>query len=241
MLIASAAFKRDVKIPESTDGDKGFALVELFTSEGCSSCPPADELVGRIQKESPDKPVYILAYHVTYWDHQGWKDSFSDADYTERQKKYAGWLHLETVYTPQIVLNGRTEFVGSDKGALLRGINAGLQETPTHTLAISSKVKNGEVVVEYQTSGSLNQTDLVIALVQKAGQSNVRAGENAGRRLDHVQIVRKLTTERLRADSGKMRISLPKDYLGKEWELIGFIQHETDGRILSASRAPLVQ
>src|SRR5882757_10188754 len=92
----------------------GFAVVELFTSEGCSSCPSADALVAAVQKENKDQPVYILAFHVDYWDRLGWKDAFSDAAYSDRQRAYASWLRLSSIYTPQVVVNGRKEFVGSD-------------------------------------------------------------------------------------------------------------------------------
>jgi hypothetical protein len=86
---------------------KGFAVVELFTSEGCSSCPPADDLVAKIQKENNDQPVYILAFHVDYWNNLGWKDSFSSSAFSKRQNQYADWLNLRSVYTPQVIVNGR--------------------------------------------------------------------------------------------------------------------------------------
>src|SRR4051794_1074580 len=103
-IIVSAAFtncKNTAKGNSKTpifEGN-GFALVELFTSEGCSSCPPADELVAKVQKEVGDKAIYILAYHVDYWDRLGWKDAFSSADYTKRQNEYAHWLNLPQIYT----------------------------------------------------------------------------------------------------------------------------------------------
>jgi hypothetical protein len=87
--------------------------------EGCSSCPPADELIDRIQKDNDNKQIYIMAFHVDYWDHQGWKDRFSDPEFSKRQRQYANWLNLQTVYTPQIVVNGATEHVGSDQDAIL--------------------------------------------------------------------------------------------------------------------------
>src|SRR5580704_5223589 len=91
----------NARLLNKVNGDnKGFAVVELFTSEGCSSCPPADELVAKIEKESKDKPVYILAYHVDYWNRLGWKDVFSSAEYSKRQNEYAGYLHLQQIYTP---------------------------------------------------------------------------------------------------------------------------------------------
>src|SRR5580693_8460725 len=113
---------------------KGFAVVELFTSEGCSSCPPADQLVARIQQEEKDLPVYILAFHVDYWDRLGWKDAFSDARYTQRQNHYASWLNLQSVYTPQIIVNGRKEFVGSQENILRSAIQSGLDQSPAAQL-----------------------------------------------------------------------------------------------------------
>src|SRR6476619_4430550 len=117
--VVSFAFKKFIFGKQPTtqlanEKEPGFAVVELFTSEGCSSCPPADNLLARIQKEDMDKQVYLLAYHVDYWDRQGWKDRFSDAAFTQHQQQYAEWLHLNSVYTPQMVVNGKEEFVGSN-------------------------------------------------------------------------------------------------------------------------------
>src|ERR1700709_1958776 len=103
---------------KSMNGNDGFAVVELFTSEGCSSCPAADDVVAKVQNENNDKPVYILAYHVDYWNRLGWKDVFSDAAYSKRQNQYAAWLNLESIYTPQVVVNGNKEFVGSQESTL---------------------------------------------------------------------------------------------------------------------------
>src|SRR5579859_6695441 len=114
---------------------KGFAVVELFTSEGCSSCPAADALVATVQKEDKDLPVYILSFHVDYWDRLGWKDAFSDAAYSDRQREYARWLRLSSVYTPQVVVNGHQEFVGSDAVKLREAISNGLQATPKASLS----------------------------------------------------------------------------------------------------------
>lgn len=229
--------KKEMTIPQ--EDNKGFALVELFTSEGCSSCPAADELVAKIQKDNPNRQIYILAYHVDYWDHQGWKDSYSDAEYTKRQSRYAEWLNLQTIYTPQIVTNGKTELVGSNEHALRASISTGLKETPAQTLNLNSTLKNGQINVRYETGGFQKQSELTIALVQKSGQSQVKAGENAGRNLTHVQIVRKLAVETLRANTGELSLAQPKDYNEHEWELIGFVQNKTNGTILSAARSEL--
>src|ERR1700749_4412386 len=110
-------------------GTKGFAVVELFTSEGCSSCPDADALIARVQQQDKDLPVYVLAYHVDYWNRLGWKDAFSDAAYTDRQKRYASWLKLTSIYTPQVVVNWQTQFVGSEGVTLANSIKTALQQT----------------------------------------------------------------------------------------------------------------
>jgi hypothetical protein len=245
MVIVLVAFKNfrgknDMKIPDQQGNAKGFAVVELFTSEGCSSCPPADELVARVQNDNPLNRVYILAYHVDYWDHQGWKDKFDDPEYSKRQTEYSCWFHLQSIYTPQIVVNGITEFVGSDRSALLQAITAGLKEVPADTLAIKAYQEKGQLSVGYQTNTPLEQSALVITLIQKSGQSIVRAGENAGLTLQHVQIVRKFLTKTLHATNGKISFVLPEDYKMNDWELIAFVQNKMTGSILTAAKAELV-
>ena len=108
----------------------GFALIELFTSEGCSSCPAADAILEEVQKKYIDKNVLIVGYHVDYWDKLGWKDVFSDASFTQRQEYYSTIFHLNSIYTPQVVVNGKTEFVGSNKEKLISSIEEQLNEKP---------------------------------------------------------------------------------------------------------------
>src|SRR5215217_9668299 len=95
-------------------------LVELFTSEGCNSCPPADLLLETLLQEQPIKGVYVvpLSEHVTYWDHQGWKDPFDSAQFTNRQQQYGLRFNLDSIYTPQLIVDGAHEFIGSDKRAI---------------------------------------------------------------------------------------------------------------------------
>ncbi|MBB5634426.1 hypothetical protein HDE68_000311 [Pedobacter cryoconitis] len=216
--------------------NKGFAVIELFTSEGCSSCPPADDLVAKIQQENKDKQIYILAFHVDYWDRQGWKDVFSDASYTKRQRQYAGSLNLATIYTPQIVVNGKTEFVGSDERALLNAISGGLNTEPAGTLTLEAKAENNHLSVNYQAAVT-KHSDLVLAMVQKSAQSKVKAGENSGATLSHVQIVRKMVIQAIGADGkGKINMTLPLGFNAAGWELIGIVQSKTDGAILAAAK-----
>jgi len=225
--------KADAKV----DG-KGFAVLELFTSEGCSSCPPADELLAKIQKEGQGKDVYVLAYHVDYWNRQGWKDVFSSADFSNRQIQY-GRLFGSQIYTPQVIVNGKTEFVGSDETALRQAISNELTSKPNATLVLQAS-KDGEMLkVQYQSAGAIKGTSLVLALVQKSAQSKVERGENAGRTLSHVQIVRKLQSDPLTTGTGTSKINLPKGFNAQDWEVLGLVQNQTSGEILAAAKASL--
>jgi len=241
--IASTAFIKAklFKKPGTVTGDnKGFAVVELYTSEGCSSCPPADELVAKIEKESKDKPVYILAYHVDYWNRLGWKDQFSSADFTKRQNNYAAYLHLQSVYTPQIIVNGKTEFVGSEEGTLRNAIKTNLQNSAAARLGLNIvSIEQGEAVLKYTTEGNDKNTLLLVAVLQKSAVSKVGGGENSGRTLAHVQIVRKLQSIALSSASGQANITLPKGFDAQNWEIVGFLQNKTNGAITGAARAAI--
>jgi hypothetical protein len=216
---------------------KGFALIELFTSEGCSSCPPADELVAKIQKESADKPVYILAFHVDYWNRLGWKDQFSSAEFSKRQNDYANYLNLNSVYTPQIVVNGRTEFVGSEEGTLRNAIRTNLQKASPAQLVLNvSAIDATHADFKYTTEGADKNTVLQVAVLQKNAQTKVLRGENGGHTLSHVQIVRKLQEVGLNGNSGIANITLPRGFDTKNWEIIGFLQNTTNGAVIAANK-----
>jgi hypothetical protein len=216
----------------------GFALVELYTSEGCSSCPPADALVAKIEKESADKPVYILAYHVDYWDHLGWKDQFSSADYSKRQRDYAHYLKTDGVYTPQIVVNGNTEFVGSEEAKLRNAISTNLQNTPSIKISLDATgINPKQATLKYNISNADKNSILQVAVVEKSATSKVAAGENSGRTLAHVQIVRKLQQVNLRVDAGYVDVALPEGFNSKTWEMIGFVQNKSNGAVTGAARA----
>ncbi|WP_295675892.1 thioredoxin family protein [uncultured Mucilaginibacter sp.] len=218
--------------------DKGFAVVELFTSEGCSSCPPADALVAKIEKEDKDLPVYILAYHVDYWNRLGWKDGFSSADYSKRQNEYAGYLHLQQIYTPQIIVNGKTEFVGSEESTLRNAIKTNLQAASPAQLSLGiSAIEKGQAAIKYSAEGTDKNTVLLIAVLEKSAQTKVERGENGGRTLSHIQIVRKLQKVVLNAKNGEVNVSLPNGYDANGWEIIGVLQNTLTGAITGAAKA----
>jgi hypothetical protein len=243
--LSLAAFIGHEKIPAKkviakTDEGKGFAVLELFTSEGCSSCPPADELLARIQKETQRKAVYVLVYHVDYWDRQGWKDAFSSAEFSNRQMQYSHWLSVSPVYTPQVVINGKAEFVGSNESAIRQAISGQLAASPNATLALQIHPDKEKLTMQYQVSNAVEGSRLLIVLLQKTAQSKVSRGENAGRTLSHVQIVREWQSEPLNpGGKGSSALVLPKDFNVQHWDVVGLVQDQRHGEILAAAKVDL--
>ncbi|MDP9079808.1 MAG: DUF1223 domain-containing protein [Bacteroidota bacterium] len=240
VALASVAFINNRNIRKPIADNKGFAVIELFTSEGCSSCPPADALVAKIQQESKDKPVYILAYHVDYWDRLGWKDQFSSADFSKRQYEYTTYLKTQGPYTPQIVVNGKTEFVGSQEGTLRDAIGKALKKNSDTQVSLNvAAINSKQAELKYTMSGGDKNTVLEVAAVEKAATSKVASGENGGRTLSHVQIVRSLQQVALTDAAGSATILLPAGFDAKSWEIIGFLQNRKSGAITGATKATL--
>lgn len=223
---------------KANPADKGFAVVELFTSEGCSSCPPADALIAKVQRESAGKSIYILAYHVDYWNRLGWKDAFSDAAYSQRQRGYSQRLKSE-VYTPQAIVNGRTEFVGSEENSLRKAMENGLQKVSKTEIALKGMKTTGKMIeLQYSVDGETKNTSLLVALVEKNATSKIERGENAGRTVAHVQIVRKLQVVNLSGHGNWIvAIPAPSDFNNENWETIAFAQNNSNGEITGAVRS----
>lgn len=222
---------------QSNPDKKGFALLELYTSEGCSSCPPADELLGKIQNELKDKNVYVLSYHVDYWDKQGWKDIFSNADYTKRQYDYAKYMGKDPIYTPQVIINGKIDYIGSQETSLRNGIKSALSKPASTNLSLEASQNANSLAVNYNVEGTSKNSRLLIAVVQKEAKSNVKRGENAHRVLSHYQIVRNLQSVDLnKAKKGTTSVHLPKNYNAQDFEIVGFVQDMNSGAILEVKR-----
>ena len=221
---------RGVKAPET-----GFAVVELFTSEGCSSCPAADQLVEKIGEENKGKRVYIASYHVDYWDRLGWKDRFSKPGYSAYQYAYAKQFHLNSVYTPQIVLNGQSQFVGSN-GILLRSsISNKLNSRESAHLELS-KLDGGPSVckVHYLLQEASPSAVLTFVLLQEKAVVNIERGENSGKTLTHTNIVHEVKALPPGNTSGDFSISIPEG-IRNQWELLCYVKSST-GEILTAQR-----
>jgi len=214
--------------------NQGFAVVELFTSEGCSSCPPADKLLGRINGDFNGQPVYVLSFHVDYWDKYGWKDRFSKEQFTTRQKMYDSTLHSDT-YTPQAVINGEKEAVGSDEKSLMQFIHSMLQANiKDKNLQFDLTIKKGKLFVAYQTDQARVGDTINVALVQDNVSDRVTAGENKGQEIQHVNVVREFKSERLRKTMGNLTLNIPDDLKAGSLHVIAYTQTRGDLRITSA-------
>jgi len=157
-------------------------VVELFTSEGCSSCPPAEAYIGQLSARSDVLP---LAFHVGYWDDLGWPDRFALAQSVDRQNIYARNLHRASVYTPQLVIDGRSDSVDAAGTAISRALT---ERTQTVPLALS--MRDGEILVEVGARRLLPQSDVVLVAYLRHALSAIGRGENAGRKLEEFNIVR---------------------------------------------------
>lgn len=211
-----------------------FALLELFTSEGCSSCPSADRLLPVLAKEDSD--IFVLSFHVDYWDNLGWKDAFSNAAFTERQRKYAAQFGLESIYTPQLVINGEHELVGSDKQKAESYIRQVQNEDPVTSIKINSvKKETKNLELDCRLDGELRNISLLAALVQKHAERKIGAGENRGATLIHTNVVRSFVEKPASAQM-HFNIQMPPDLVDGEWQLILYAQRSSDLKITGATR-----
>ena len=221
-------------------------LVELFTSEGCSSCPPADKLLGVLQTQQPVPGVHIVAMeeHVDYWDRQGWRDRFSSARFTQRQSFYAPRLNFEDSYTPQMVVDGATQFLGSDSAKALSVIaQAAKKEKIRLTLSapvVSGRTVSGSVSAQDRTA-SLPHGDLYAVLIQPSASTEVKGGENGGKQLSHVSIARAFARvgklEDLSRGPVDFKINAPAEADPAGMRLILFAQLSSQGAVRGIAEA----
>jgi len=218
---------------------QGFAVIELFTSEGCSSCPPAEETVAEIQNSYRVKNVLVLSYHVDYWDNSGWKDPYSSADFTQRQQYYAGIFNLNSIYTPQAVVNGKKEFVGSERDKLISETDKALQETAEETIQLNAKETSaGKIDITYSATRKLSADEQVLLLlIQKTASGKIKRGENEGKILQHINIVRDIIYSALPAKTNALL--LPAGLKKEDFFSAALLQNKTSGKIYGLVISPV--
>jgi hypothetical protein len=224
-----------------TYGPRRPILLELFTSEGCSSCPPADRLLDTFDRTQPvfGADLIVLSEHVDYWNRSGWTDPYSSPLFTERQQEYVRRLDLDGAYTPQLVIDGQADVVGNDERAVRAGI---LRAEARLKTAISLRAQRAgpEVKVSFEVGDSMRQADLYLALANDHEQSQVTRGENSGRTLRHVAVVRSLvrvgTLPARGAFAKELAIPL-KNENSQSWRVVAFLQDSGSRQISGVAEA----
>ncbi|MGC2247065.1 MAG: DUF1223 domain-containing protein [Terriglobales bacterium] len=225
-------------------------LVELFTSEGCSSCPPADLMLTKLDQLQPvsGAQVIVLGEHVDYWNHDGWTDKYSSSALTERQNDYGHRFKLNEVYTPEMVVDGETQFNGSDPKAAVHAIEEA-RDKPKVGVRISSVSVEGKAVHLHVDADALpasmgvRKADIFVAVALNSAESQVLRGENKGRDLKHVAVALTVTkvghAEEKGAFNRDVVVKLPSAVEAANLRVIAFVQKSDAGPVLGASLLPV--
>jgi hypothetical protein len=216
-------------------------LVELFTSEGCSDCPPADALLQKIDREQPvsGAEVIVMSEHVDYWDGAGWRDPYSSHEYSERQSAYAEHLRLGGIYTPQMIVDGRFGFIGSNEKRAIQAIQSARQGERAQVSLSSIRWTDSSMIALHVTTGTLpvsvsGPADVFLATADESDQSSVSRGENSGRTLTHVAVLRTLTrvgtADRSSGFSGDAKIWI-RPGNSQNLRIVAIVQEAKAGRV----------
>ncbi len=231
--------------------DRSPVIVELFTSEGCSSCPPVDAVLERLERNQPVPSAQIisLGFHVDYWNQLGWADPFSSAEFSLRQEEYSNAFGGDRVYTPQMVVDGSREFVGEESKAIRSVAEASARPKARIEMALSPRCElSSKLKVSVGPLSNLSKTDapeLLVAITESGLASQVRRGENAGRTLHHTAVVRQLrslgaiqrqTTQDFVAST---QLSVDKAWKPGALQVVAFLQERRSRHILGAAAEPL--
>jgi len=245
LTLLAACRSGSTPIPEARADESAqrAAVVELFTSEGCSSCPPADVVLSELA-QSADRRIYPLEFHVDYWDSLGWPDRFASRENTARQGSYGRVFGLRGLYTPQMIVGGTEQFTGSDRIRADAAIAHVLAQRGTVRLSVHARAAGpGAITLDFAAVGAPAESVLNVAIVERSATTSVSAGENAGKTLRHANVVRSFTTTPIVSPTGTVLVALPASLARDPAELIAYVQQKSaDGvgmAVLAADRAAL--
>ncbi|ADB40229.1 DUF1223 domain-containing protein [Spirosoma linguale] len=213
-------------------------VLELFTSQGCSSCPAADRALQAITQQAArsGQKVYGLSFHVDYWNRLGWQDPFSNKLFTDRQRQYDRVLNSKT-YTPQLIINGRQDVIGGQKGKIEQAIQAIQQQPASAFVGVDGSVARDtkQVTVHYALSAA-GPYRVNVALVQKEARTEVRNGENSGRTLVNTNVVRQFKTIDKAEQSGSVTLPLLTSLTSDETVVLVYVQRTDNGQVVGAKQ-----
>jgi hypothetical protein len=236
-------------------GQRAPVVVELFTSEGCSSCPPADDLLRRLEQTQPVAGVEVIALeqHVDYWNRLGWTDPFSAPEFSARQGDYASYFNNVSVYTPQMIVDGQTEFPGNNQTKARNAIIAAAQKPKAViSLAHAGAAKPEGIplsvrVEKLPTLAAGDTVEVLLAITEDALRTDVPLGENAGHTLAHAAVVRELSSLGNIDRRGSAPFAAqPVVALSAKWQLknlraVVFVQEHDSRRVLGATAIKLAE
>ena len=240
LLIAGSAFQSNFKTKISF---QPVAVIELFTSQGCSSCPSADQLLSQTINEAKKdgRKIFALSFHVDYWNRLGWADPFSAKEYSQRQRTYAAQLNDNSVYTPQMIVNGSRQFVGSDALDLKDALNKSLNTAPAavfKTLTASVQI-NAPPRVKFSLDGNYAGCNINFALISLSETTSIKRGENGGLTLSNENIVRQFITVPATAE-GIINFKLsPVPSSASNMAIVAYLQQSSNLKIIGASMAEI--
>lgn len=245
LLVITAALMQASDLPPGLNG-RTPVLVELFTSEGCSSCPPADALLQKLDEQPvAGEQMIVLSEHVDYWNHDGWKDPYSASFYSERQGAYARRLGLSDVYTPQMIVDGSSQFVGSDTALAQKALTKARTD-PKVALRFSAVSLGSPNVLrahlesdELAPSFGMRDADIYVVVALNRAESQVARGENAGRRLTHTAVVKSIvkvgTLRKGKTFAQDLQLRLEPGTDANNVRVIAFLQEPGQGRVIGAA------
>lgn len=237
----------------NSDQTNKTVLVELFTSEGCSSCPPADEVLEEFSSKQPiaNTEIIVLSEHVDYWNRLGWKDPYSSNEFSLRQSSYAQVFRNTSVYTPQMVINGQYELIGSDKEKALGLIKKSTNSFYKINLDYKENIKNSlDLTLNIsKTDSTLSNNDIndvLLVVTEDKLESSVIKGENAGRKLHHTGVVRKLSVisempNKITSNTHQIstQVLLSDKWQRNNLKIVAFVQNHKTLQILGVSSIKL--
>ena len=233
LSLTSSAFRKPIAKITSAGAAEGFVVMELFTSQGCSSCPPADQLLGKYAAQNnPD--IIPLSFHVDYWNRLGWKDSFSNASFSQRQRLYEKSIANSSVYTPQLIINGTQEMVGSEESKIASAVIKALALKPAVIITISrQEIKDGELIVQYSTTGNIGNNNILALLVQIRATTKIKAGENNGATLTSYNVVRSMVSVPAKG-AGTCIVAIPAGFTANNYSIVLLAQNAGSLKITGA-------
>ncbi len=215
-------------------------LIEMFSSEGCSSCPLADQFMQKIINlaDSNDQPVYVLDYHVNIWDNSTWKDKNADSLWSNRQKVYMEKTGQPALYTPMLLINGHYNIAAGDKKEVGKTISTILSEPMEAALDLKADMlgEKDMINIKYRISGKMDSTQLVFVLAEREVESKVTGGENAGQTMVHHHVVRKLVSTDVKAYQGFYNFSVAAGTDLSKYILTVFVQHKRTWKVYAAGQ-----